>query len=247
MIALVLAAGFGTRFRPATLTTPKPLLPFLGVPIVVRLLAHLRAHGVTRAVLNAHHLAEVLRAGVGDSCARLPVAWSVEEAILGTAGGIRRVADLGLLGSEGDGPFAVVNGDLFTTLPLARCREALAPGVASALAVIPNATPRAATPLWSDAAGRLVAVGGERPGGASGPWLFTGIQVAGRGLLDRLPVGPSELARDVLAPSARARDGAFVLVPHRVPEDGLWFDLGTPERLAAAEKAAAAARAAGLQ
>ena len=46
--------------------------------------------------------------------------------------------------------------------------------------------------------------------------------------------GFAELAKDVLAPSARAGDGAFALVPY-TPADGFWFDLGTPERLAAAE------------
>ena len=68
MKALVPAAGFGTRFRPATLTTPKPLLPLLGVPILVRLFRHLKTQGVASAVLNAHHLAETLMAAVGDSC-----------------------------------------------------------------------------------------------------------------------------------------------------------------------------------
>jgi NDP-sugar pyrophosphorylase family protein len=50
----------------------------------------------------------------------------------------------------------------------------------------------------------------------------------------RIPEGVAELAKDVLVPSAAAQDGAFALVPH-APADGLWFDLGTPERLAAAE------------
>ncbi|HMM36427.1 MAG TPA: NTP transferase domain-containing protein, partial [Thermoanaerobaculia bacterium] len=126
MKALVPAAGFGTRFRPATLSTPKPLLPLLGVPILVRLFRHLKAQGVTSAVLNAHHLAETLLAAVGGSCEGIPVAFSPEDPILGTAGAIRCASERGLLG---DGPFLVVNGDLFTTLPFAPLRSALgAPG-----------------------------------------------------------------------------------------------------------------------
>ena len=58
---------------------------------------------------------------------------------------------------------------------------------------------------------------------------------------DRIPPGVSELARDVLRPSTERRDGAFALVPYRVPQDGLWFDLGSPAKLAAAEAAIAAA------
>ncbi len=233
MIALVLAAGFGTRFRPATLTTPKPLLPLAGRPILFHVFDHLLGQGADRFVVNAHHLAPALRASVGESYAGVPVAWSVEEEILGTAGGIRRAHALGLLGET----FLVANADVLTTLPLGRLLAGRhGPGVVSALAVLPNGRPDRDTPLWATASGRLAAVGGSRPGGATGPWLFTGLQAATAALVPRIPEGFAELAKDVLAPSAVAGDGAFALVPY-APSDGLWFDLGTPERLAAAEAA----------
>jgi NDP-sugar pyrophosphorylase family protein len=238
MIALVLAAGFGTRFRPETLTVPKALLSFGGRPILFRVFDHLLEQGADAFVVNAHHLAEELRRAVGESYAGVPVAWSFEEEILGTAGGIRRAHERGLLGR---GPFLVANGDVFTTLPLGRLLAGRhGPGVASALAVLPNGNPSVDTPLWADMAGRLVAVGGERPGeGATGPWLFTGLQAATPALTERILAGFCELARDVLAPSARSGDGAFALVPY-ASADGLWYDLGTPDRLAAAEVARAA-------
>jgi len=238
MIALVLAAGFGTRFRPDTLATPKPLLPLAGRPILFRLFDHLLAQGAESFVLNAHHLAETLRAAVGDDYGGVPVRWSFEEPILGTAGAIRRAAERGLLA---DASFLVANGDLFTTLPLGRLLHARQEeGVVSALAVIPNDRPEVDTPLWADARGRLLAVGGSRPREwVSGPWLFTGLQSTRREIVDRIPPGVSELARDVLVPSARARDGAIALVPYRVPNDGHWFDLGSPARLAEAERAVA--------
>jgi NDP-sugar pyrophosphorylase family protein len=231
MIAFVLAAGFGTRFRPDTLTTPKPLLSLGGKPILFRLFDRLLEEGADRFVVNAHHLAESLRAAVGESYAGVPVAWSVENEILGTAGGIRRAFERGLLGET----FFVANGDVFTTLPFGPLLAARhEPGVVSALGVLPNEAPGQGTPLWADAAGRLVAVGGARPEGATGPWLFTGLQAATKALVPRIPGGVAELARDVLVPSAAARDGAFALVPY-APSDGLWFDLGTRESLAAAE------------
>lgn len=235
MIALVLAAGFGTRFRPATETTPKPLLPLAGRPILFHVFDHLLAQGADRFVVNAHHLAETLRDEVGESYAGVPVAWSVEETILGTAGGVRRAHERGLL----DSAFLVANGDVLTTLdlgPLLRARKE--PGVVSALGVLPNERPDRDTPLWADERSRLVAVGGGRPEGATGPWLFTGLEAATDALVGRIPPGFAELAKDVLVPSARTRDGAFALVPYAASE-GLWFDLGTPERLAAAEAALA--------
>ena len=234
MIAFVLAAGLGTRFRPATLKTPKPLLPLAGRPILFHLLDHLLSQGADRFVLNTHHLAEALRATVGEEYDGVPVAWSFEDPILGTAGALRRAAERDLLG---DGSFVVANGDLFTTLPLGRLLHARQEdGVVSALAVLPNDRPDVDTPLWADALGRLIAVGGTKPiKDATGPWLFTGFQAARREILERIPPGVSELARDVLSPSAAKRDGAFALIPYRKPQDGLWFDLGTPERLEAAE------------
>ncbi len=235
MIALVLCAGLGTRFRPATLTTPKPLLPLGGKPALFRLLDHLLSEGVDRFVLNAHHLAGKLREAIGDGYSGCPVSWSFEDPILGTSGAIRRATASGLLP---DPSFLVVNGDLFTTLPLGRLLRARQdPGIVSALAVLPNPKPEADMPLWADAGRRLIAVGGTKPEpAAAGPWLFTGIQSAKRALVDRLPPGYSELSKDVLVPSAKARDGAFALVPFETPRDGLWFDLGTPERRAEAER-----------
>jgi len=239
MIVFVLAAGFGTRLRPETLTRPKSLLPLGGRPILFHVFDHLLGEGADAFVVNAHHLAEELRGAVGESYAGVPVAWSVEEEILGTAGGIRRAHERGLLGN---GAFLVANGDVATTLPLGRLLAARhEPGVVSALAVLPNGNPSVDTPLWADAKGRLVAVGGERPReDVTGPWLFTGLQAATPALALRVPAGFSELARDVLAPSARSQDGAFALVPYRTPADGFWFDLGTRDRLAAAEAALAA-------
>ena len=239
MIAFVLAAGFGTRFRPETRATPKPLLPLRGRPILFHVFDHLLGQGAEAFVVNAHHLAEELRGAVGESYEGVPVAWSFEEEILGTAGAIRLAHARGLLGT---GPFLVANGDVATTLPLGRLLAARhEPGVVSAFAVLPNETPDVDTPLWSDPRGRLVAVGGERPSRSTeGPWLFTGLQAATPALVARIPPGFAALAADVLVPSSRAGDGAFALVPYRTPADGYWFDLGTRERLAAAEAALAA-------
>ncbi len=230
MIALVLAAGYGTRFRPATMTTPKPLLPFLGRPILFRLFDHLIGEGVEAFVVNSHHLAEVLEAAVGPSYRGVPVSFSREPEILGTAGAIRRAAEAGLLPGE---TFFVVNGDLFTDIPLAPLVEAASEaGTLSAMAVLPNLVSEKETPLWGEH-GRLAAIGKRPRAEVSGPWLFTGVQCATRRLLDLIPLGRTELARDVLVPSVAHGERPFRLVPCR--EDAFWFDLGTPERMALAE------------
>ncbi|WP_052046208.1 nucleotidyltransferase family protein [Candidatus Paracaedibacter symbiosus] len=58
--AILLAAGFGKRLQPLTLTTPKPLLPVQGTPILAHLLDRLRQHGVKKVVVNTHYLAQQL-------------------------------------------------------------------------------------------------------------------------------------------------------------------------------------------
>ena len=58
--AMVLAAGLGTRLRPITRTVPKPLVKIAGVAMIDSVLDRLAASGVEEAVVNTHHLAEML-------------------------------------------------------------------------------------------------------------------------------------------------------------------------------------------
>jgi NDP-sugar pyrophosphorylase family protein len=66
---MVLAAGLGTRLAPITHTTPKPLVPVAGRPLLEHLLAFLRAGGIEEVVINLHHLGPKIEAHVGDGAA----------------------------------------------------------------------------------------------------------------------------------------------------------------------------------
>ena len=76
--ALVLAAGLGTRLRPLTTLTPKPLLPVRGVPVLGHTLAQLAAAGCEAAAVNLHYLGDKIREHFGDSYAGMPLTWSEE-------------------------------------------------------------------------------------------------------------------------------------------------------------------------
>jgi NDP-sugar pyrophosphorylase family protein len=105
--AMVLAAGFGTRLRPLTLTTPKPLVPVADRPFLDHLLAWLRGGGIREVVINLHHLGALIERHVGDgSRFRLSVRYSPEPTILDTGGGIKHAERL--LAGE---PFVVANAD----------------------------------------------------------------------------------------------------------------------------------------
>jgi NDP-sugar pyrophosphorylase family protein len=112
--ALVLTAGLATRLRPLSDVRAKAAMPVAGTPIVIRILRWLRAAGVRRVVLNLHHRPESIASIVGDgSQVDLPVRYSWERTLLGSAGGPRHA--LPLLESD---RFLIINGDTLTDCDL---------------------------------------------------------------------------------------------------------------------------------
>lgn len=103
--AMVLAAGLGKRLRPLTLTTPKPLLPIVGKPIIAHVLDRLRRHGVSRVVVNTHYLADQLEDYL-KTISGLDIIISYEPVLLETGGGVLKAL------SYFDGkPFFAINAD----------------------------------------------------------------------------------------------------------------------------------------
>lgn len=116
-----MAAGLGTRLRPLTYELPKPLAPVLDRPIMDHILELLAGHGFTEVVCNLSHLPEQIRARFGDGERfEMKIEWSYEEELLGTAGGVRNVAEL--LTAAGDS-FLVIAGDALTDIHLSAMRE----------------------------------------------------------------------------------------------------------------------------
>ena len=113
MRAMILAAGEGRRMRPLSESTPKPLLPVGGVPLIERHVINLARAGITDIVVNVSYLAEKLVTFLGSGRqwgVRIQV--SREPEPLETAGGVRQA--LPLLGTT---PFLVVNGDIYSDYP----------------------------------------------------------------------------------------------------------------------------------
>ena len=115
MRAMILAAGLGERLRPLTALRPKPALPVRGVPVIAYNLALLARHGFEEVVINVHHLAPALMAAAERyKPAGLRLRFSGETRLLGTGGGIRRVADF-LRESD---PSLVLAGDMLLDFDL---------------------------------------------------------------------------------------------------------------------------------
>ena len=107
--AMVLAAGYGTRLKPLTDRTPKPLVPVAGRPMIEYALDKLRAYGIKKIVINVSHLREQLAAYL-SAIHDLTIEISEEAEPLETGGGLKRA--LPLLGTE---PVFTINSDIIWT------------------------------------------------------------------------------------------------------------------------------------
>jgi MurNAc alpha-1-phosphate uridylyltransferase len=216
MKAMILAAGRGERMRPLTDTTPKPLLRVGQHCLIEYHLNALARAAIQEVVINLGHLGEQIEAFVGDgSRYGLTVHYSREgEHILDTGGGIYRA--LRWLGSE---PFLVINGDIFTDYPFERLPTQPAGLAHVVLVANPDHHPQGDFVLVD---GCVYAEGAARS-------TFSGIGVY-----------RSELFADCTA-------GAFPLAPllrHAMAAgqvsgelyQGVWRDVGTPQRLMALTK-----------
>jgi mannose-1-phosphate guanylyltransferase/mannose-1-phosphate guanylyltransferase/phosphomannomutase len=115
---MVLAAGLGTRLRPITFDMPKPMVPVLNRPVMEHILRLLAKHDFAETIANLHWFPELIEEHFGDgSSCGVRLSYSKEEALLGTSGGVRNVADF--LGDE----FLIISGDALTDLDLTAMRE----------------------------------------------------------------------------------------------------------------------------
>src|SRR5436190_19322991 len=92
MKAMILAAGYGTRFRPVTYTLPKPLVPLCNRPLIGWAVESLLVAGIRDLIVNVHHLAEAIEGHLrAHYLARAEIAFSFEKETLATAGAVGRV------------------------------------------------------------------------------------------------------------------------------------------------------------
>jgi aminoglycoside/choline kinase family phosphotransferase/dTDP-glucose pyrophosphorylase len=113
MRALILAAGMGTRLRPHTDHTPKPLFSVSGRPLLDITINRLIEAGCEAIMINTHHLRDQIEAFIADQTYAIPVQTRYEPKILGTGGAIKNVEDF-----WNDHPFMVINADIVTTIDL---------------------------------------------------------------------------------------------------------------------------------
>jgi mannose-1-phosphate guanylyltransferase len=228
MKAVVLVGGEGTRLRPLTLTTPKPLLPIANQPHLERQLGWLAAYGVDEVMLSMGYLPDAFHAhfrpaaGGDDSFGDVTVRYAVEDEPLGTAGAIKFAA-------TGIGErFVVCNGDVLTDLDLgAMVRFHDERGAESTISLTQVDDPSAFGVVSTDADGQVIAfVEKPPPGKAPSNWINAGTYVLEPEFLDRIPPRLLVSIERETFPSVLAEPGKL----YGFAAGGYWVDIGTPEK-----------------
>jgi mannose-1-phosphate guanylyltransferase len=221
--AVILVGGKGTRLRPLTIDTPKPMLPLAGVPFLVHQLSRLHAAGVERAVLATSYLPEVFSDSLGDgSDLGLQLEYVTEVEPLGTGGGIRNVADR-LESGPGD-PVLIVNGDVLSGHDIgAQLEMHRSTGAAATLHLVEVDDPRAfgCVPAMPD--GRVIAFLEKEPNPVTNQ-VNAGCYVFDRRVIDAIPAGrPVSVERETF-PGLLAADEVVM----GYVDSSYWLDVGTP-------------------
>lgn len=213
---MLLAAGRGERLRPLTDERPKPLLEVRGQSLIERHLQTLRDTGITIVVINLGWLGDqiVRRVGSGSRYG-LEVVYSPEgDNILETGGGIHNALPL-----LGDDPFIVVNADIFTDMPLPM--KALEEGMQGHLVMVPKPEYRPHGDF-------------ELRDGLVRNSDYPALTFSGVAIYRPEFFAGCEAGRFPLAPMLREAADAGQLSGEVY--SGVWMDVGTPERLRAADR-----------
>jgi mannose-1-phosphate guanylyltransferase len=222
MQALVLAGGQGTRLRPLTLTTPKPVMPLAGRPFLTFMLSWLKRHGVDDAILSCGFMSAAVEEVLGDEYDGIRLHHVVEEEKLDTAGPVRLAFDEGLLQER----LFVLNGDCLADLDLTAelaFHESVGASVTLALMAVEDTSAYGVVP--TDDEGRVEAFLEKQSGPVPTNRINAGAYVLERSVVEERiePGRPVSFEREVFP--GLVGDGLYGW-----EATGYWIDIGTPER-----------------
>lgn len=226
--AMVLAAGLGKRMRPLTASRPKPLIEVAKKPLLDHVFDHLRAAGIKRVVVNVHYLADAIEAHLKARVKDMEVIISDERAkLLETGGGLVKAMPL-----IEDEQFLVVNSDNYWVDGPVDAIRLLGQRwddskMDALLLMVPLARAnchRGQGDFHMDPVGRLA----RRKPGKVAPFVFTGVQIVSRRLMNGAPEGA--FSTNILWNKAIEAGRCYGVV-----HQGLWFDVGTPPAIARTE------------
>ena len=222
MQAIVLVGGEGTRLRPLTYGTPKPMVPIMNVPFLARTLERLYEAGIRDVILPAGYMPQAITDYFGDgSSIGMKITYVIEETPMGTAGAVKNVEE------HIKGPFFVLNGDVLTSLDLkAMMAYHKEKGGLGALHLIKVEDPSAFGCVVHDESGRVSAFV-EKPKREEAPTneVNAGTYLLERAVLDMIPGGRNVSIERETFPKILADGNAL----YAYTTSDYWIDLGRPE------------------
>ena len=223
-VGILLVGGFGTRLKPLTNDSPKPMLPVAGVPVTEHQILAAKKAGLHTIVLATSYLAEVFTPYFGDGSKwGIKILYAVEKEPLGTGGAIRNAAEL--LGR--DEPIVIFNGDVLS-------RHSIADQIAFhiekkadvTLHLIDVEDARAFGCVPTDSSGRVTAFLEKMDNPVTNS-INAGCYVFSPSVIDEIPLGEVvSIERETfpaLVTSGRAIFG--------YKDQSYWLDVGTPAAL----------------
>src|SRR5215217_1035647 len=221
MQALVLAGGEGTRLRPLTLTTPKPVIPLAGRAFLSFMLDWVRSHAVDEVILSCGFMSDEVRVVLGDIYDGMRLRYVTEAEPLGTAGPVRLAYDEGLLEER----LLVLNGDVLTDIDLtAELDQHERTGARATLALysVEDTSSYGVVPTADD--GQVTEFIEKGGGDAPTDRINAGAYVLEREVVESIPAGRAvsfelEVFPSLIGSGLYGYDAA-----------GYWIDIGTPER-----------------
>jgi MurNAc alpha-1-phosphate uridylyltransferase len=226
---MVFAAGLGTRMRPITDTTPKPLVKVGAKTLIDHCLDRLAGNGVERAIVNVHWHADQIEAHLAPRRSPRIVVSDERAKLLDQGGGVKRA--LPIIGRD---PFLLCNTDAFwiegPRSNIARLAEAFRPDAMDFLLLVAASAAAVGVDWPGDFTmshdGRLA----PRESRRVAPFVYTGVGIAKPQLFENEPADIFRLAPFFHAAAAEGRLFGVRL-------DGLWLHVGRPEAIAEAERA----------
>jgi mannose-1-phosphate guanylyltransferase len=220
--ALVLAGGEGTRLRPLTLTTPKPVMPFAGRPFMTFMLDWLGRHGIDDVILSCGCMSDAVESVLGDIHGGIRLRYVHEEEPLGTAGPLRLALDTGALQDE---RLFVLNGDVLTDMDLTAEREQHERTGARATLCLIQVEDTASYGVVPTAEGGEVEQFLEKsPGPAPTNRINAGAYLLERDVIEQVPAGRAVSIEREIFPEL-VGNGLYGYLAA-----GYWKDIGTPRR-----------------
>ncbi|HWS53085.1 MAG TPA: NDP-sugar synthase [Pyrinomonadaceae bacterium] len=224
MQALILAGGKGTRLRPLTVYTPKPVVPVCNRPFLLYQIDTLRRAGITDITLSLSYQPHKIEQQLGDGSEfGVRLSYTVEPQPMGTAGAYKFAE--GLIRE----PTVILNGDIITDLDLrAVIREHDARGAAATIVLAPVENPSSYGLVETDGGGRVRRfLEKPKPDECVTNNINAGTYVLDPRVLDFIPAGESYSFEYQLFPDLLRRGEKFFA---HVPGDAYWIDIGTPAR-----------------